>query len=712
MASRGLWQPGLMQAPGRNHRLEGLLNPRSVAVVGASERNFFSANSVKQLRSVGFDGVLHLVNPKGGEVFGQETVPDCQSIGEAVDAAFLCVPRDGVLWAARDAIDAGIGNLVVVTGGFAEVGAEGAALEAELKALCESAGVNVLGPNCLGFRNLLDRVGLGSIPVVEQHGPGSVALVTVSGSVANAVASYGAQQGVGFTHLISTGNEMNIGAADLADYLVDIPEVKAIALFLESIKDTATLAAAAERARAARKPIVALKAGFAPATAALAAAHTSAVVGDDRVFDAACDRLGIIRVSTFEELITTAAAIVETGPVTTSGVAVISMSGGVCEVASDCGAQLDVAIPQFSEATCAELADVVSDLGQMHNPLDLTGAAIREESLWTSVTSIVSRDPAVGLTLINWEVPAVAEPRLPVTLAHVGGARKVAATPTLIFSTWERPVNEHGRAYLESHGLTFTVPGVRHAMSIASRVAWWSERLSRGPAPSRSDRPTVPTQDRPRDEREALAHLARHGVPVIPTQVATTAADAGRVAAEIGGRVAMKVLSPDIAHKTEVGGVILDVEGADAAVRAFGDIMTSVQAKAPQAQVEGVIVAPMRTGGLELLVGVARDPQWGLVLALGLGGIWVEVLDDTALLLLPAEPADVIRRLRSLRAATLLEGHRGAPPVDLEALAAVVLRIGEAAAELGPDLSALEVNPLHVSGDRIEAIDALATWIS
>ena len=270
--------------------------------------------SVDQLRSLAFDGVLHVVNPRGGMVFGQEAVFDCKSIGDPVDAAYLCVPREGILKAARDAIDAGIRNLVVITAGFAEVGGEGAQLEAELKALCESNGVNALGPNCLGFRNILDGVGLGSIPFVEQHAPGTIALVTVSGSVVNAVASYGVQQGIGFTHLISTGNEMNISAADLVDYLVDIPEVKAITLFLEAVKDPATLAVAAERARTARKPIVALKAGFAPATAAIAAAHTSAVLGDDRVFDAACDRLGIIRVSTFEEMITTAAAIVGDRP--------------------------------------------------------------------------------------------------------------------------------------------------------------------------------------------------------------------------------------------------------------------------------------------------------------------------------------------------------------------------------------------------------------
>jgi acetate---CoA ligase (ADP-forming) len=696
------------RVPVRSHRLEGLLNPRSVALVGASERNYFSTMSVNQLRSMGFDGALHVVNPRGGMIFGQDAVFDCKSIGEPVDAAYLCVPREEILKAARDAIDAGIRNLVVITAGFAEVGGEGAQLEAELNALCESNGVSALGPNCLGFRNILDRVGLGSIPFIEQPAPGTIALVTVSGSVANAVASYGVQQGIGFTHLISTGNEMNIGAADLVDYLVDIPEVKAITLFLEAIKDPAVLALAAERARAARKPIVALKAGSALGTAAIAAAHTSAVLGDDRVFDAACDRLGIIRVSTFEEMITTAAAIVETGPIRVPGVAVISMSGGVCEVASDYGAELGVVMPQFSEATRSELENVLSDLGQANNPLDLTGAAVRDESLWTSVTSSVSRDPAVGLILLNWEVPATAEPRLPVTLAHIGNARQIAATPTVIVASYERPVNEHGRAYLSGHGLSFTVPGLRHGMTAAAHLAWWSARVLREQA--RPAAPAPVTGPRPRDEQEVLAHLARYGVPVIPTRITTSAAEAEGAAREIGGRLAMKILSADISHKTEVGGVVLNVEGPDAAGRAFADIMRSVEANAPGARVEGVILAPMRTGGLEMLAGVARDPQWGLVLALGLGGIWVEVLNDTALCLLPADSADIARALRSTKSAKIFEGYRGTPHVDLEVLADAAVRIGDAAAGLGPDLTALEVNPLYVRGGEVEALDALATW--
>ena len=204
----------------RPHRLDSLLNPASVAIVGASERNHYSNLAMTALEGIGYGGAVHLVNRRGAAAYGRSTVVDCRSIGEPVDTAYLCVPYEVLLEAAADAIDAGVGNLVVLAGGFAEVGGEGAARQAELARLCDLAGVRVLGPNCLGFRNLLDRVALGSIPFVPQDGPGSIALVAVSGSVATAVARYGAQQGVDFTHLVATGNEMNVSTADLVDYLV------------------------------------------------------------------------------------------------------------------------------------------------------------------------------------------------------------------------------------------------------------------------------------------------------------------------------------------------------------------------------------------------------------------------------------------------------------------------------------------------------------
>jgi acyl-CoA synthetase (NDP forming) len=683
-----------------------------VVLVGASERNLFSNVAMRTLGDLEFDGRIHLVNRRGGEVYGRSAATSCRSLGEPVDAAYMTVPFEGLLDSVRDAIEAGIRNIVIVTGGFAEVGGEGAKRQAELAALCEAEDVRVLGPNCLGFRNVLDRVALGTLVHNDQSMmPASIALVSVSGSSASAIAHYGVQQGAGFTHVIAFGNEMNVTAADLIDYMVDIPEVKAIALFLETVKDPSAFAAAAGRALAARRPIVAIKAGAAPATAALAQAHTNALVGDDKVFDAACERLGVVRVSTFEELVNTAAVIAAIGPLKRPGVGFVSISGGVCEVASDLGPEMGVSFPAFAPETRAELRTVISDLGQTHNPLDITGVAVREESLWVDTSAILSRDPAIGLNVINWEIPLAEEGIRTGASALIGEAHQSWAAPTLMVTSWERPIPPHALSYLQRTGLQFAAPGVRNGLQAIGKLAWWSERVLAPPEPPRAAGPSA-VAERPRGERETLDLLARFGVPVVPTVVARSAGDAVRAATEMGGPVALKVLSPDIAHKTEAGGVKLGLEGADAIEAAYAEILRSVAAKAPEAKIEGVLVAPMRTGGLEMLAGVARDPDWGLVMALGLGGIWVEALKDTALVLLPADASRIARGLRSLKAAKLFEGYRGAPPVNVDALAEACARIGDAAMALGPDLAALEVNPLFVRGEKVEALDALAVWAS
>lgn len=690
------------------HRLHSLLAPRSVALVGASDRNHYARLAMRAAEQIGFDGQLHLVNRRGAEAFGRPAATSCAAIGEPVDVAYLCVPADGVLDAAAEAIAAGVRNLVVLAGGFAELPGAGVEREAALRDLCASTATRVLGPNCLGYRNMVARVALGSIPWLPQPVEGRIAVVSASGSVATQVAGYAIGQGTGLSHVIATGNEMNVTAADLVDYLVELPEVRAVALFVEGVKDGAAFSAAAEKARAAQKPVVAIKVGAAPATAAVAAAHTGAAVGDDRVFNAACERLGVVRVSTIEALVNTAAAIAATGPLARPGVAMVSISGGICEIASDLAPAAGVPFPPFAAETRDALAAVLSDLGQAHNPLDLTGAAVRDETMWASVPAIVARDPGIGLTLLNWDVPALAEPSMPGTVRTIGAALAGAQAPALMIGNFARGLNKHGLAFMAEHGLGYTLPGIGEGIAAAGRLAWWSERVRR-PAPP-APAPVVLSGERPRNERETLALLARHGVPVVPQALATTAEEAVAAARACGGAVALKILSSAIAHKSDAGGVALGIEGDAAVAAAFEAVTAAAAANAPDAQVDGVLVAPMRTGGLELLVGVARDPAWGPVLALGLGGVWTEALADTALCLLPAGEEEIVRALRSLRATRLFDGYRGAPTVDLPALAAVIGRVGAAALALGPDCAALEVNPLWVSGDRIEALDALAVW--
>jgi len=693
------------------HKLAPLFQPHSVALIGASDRNAFSQMAAGNLERFRFAGPLHMINQRGAAAHGRPGLTSCREIGAPVDAAYVCVPQAAVLEAMEDAVAAGIRNFVLVSSGFAEIGQAGVALQDRLEALIRAHDLRLLGPNSLGYINFKDQVALGALTGQFASGAGSVAVVSASGSTGIQLASFASQLDIAFSHLISTGNEAGLHTADVIDFLIDDPAVKAIAIFAETIRDPIKFTDVAVRAFAMRKPIVMLKVGRAPATAALVSAHTGSLVGDDRVFDAVCDRYGIVRVHSSEDLVITAHAMAHIAPLRRPGVAVVSISGGACEMISDRARDAGVPVPAFTPETQAELRRTVSDIGQTHNPLDLTGAAMRDPPMWERVLGIMARDPQIGLTICNFDIPSAPLPEWQAAWEHIVKGLRSADPPGPILTSYVQCFTDHGRRFIREMGIPYVVSGIGTGLDAVGRLIRWSERL-RQAAP----RPLEPSGEatakaRPASEREALDHLAGFGVPVIPSRIARNAEEAVDAFRAFGGApVVLKILSPDIAHKTEIGGVLLDLGDASSVAAGFARIMASAKSAKPEAHIDGVTVSPMRRGGIELFVGVARDPQWGPVVSLGLGGVWVEALDDTALELLPAARDDVIRALRRLKGARLLAGYRGAPPADLEAIADAVVKIGEAALALGPDLAALEINPLLVTGDAVEALDALAVW--
>ena len=559
------------------------------------------------------------------------------------------------------------------------------------------------------FINFKDKVALGALTGQFASKPGSVAVVSASGSTGMQIASFAHQLDIGFTHLISTGNEAGIGTAAIIDYLVDDPAVKSIAIFAEMIRDPATFADAAIRAFAMRKPIVILKVGRAPATAALVSAHTGSLVGDDAVFDAMCDRYGIVRVGSTEALVITAAAMADIGPVKRPGVAFVSISGGACEMISDRAKEVGVPVPAFAPETQAELRKVVSDIGQTHNPLDLTGGAMRDPPMWEKVLRVISQDPQIGLTVCNFDIPAAPLPAWQSAWDHMAAGLRAADPPGPILTSYVQCFTDYGKSFIDQMNLPSVVSGIGTGLEAIGKLIEWSARLEREPPKARHT-PAGMRAARPRSEREALDYLAGCGIPIVPARIARTEAEARQAFRDTGGPVALKILSPDIAHKTEIGGVLLNVTDEAAAASGFRRILASAQEALPRARIDGVVISPMRMGGVELFVGTIRDPQWGPVLSVGLGGVWVEALADTALELLPVSKCDVKRALGRLRGVRLLQGFRGAPAVDLDALAETVVRIGDAVLALGPELQSFEINPLLVKGSDIEALDALVVW--
>ncbi|MGE0097437.1 MAG: acetate--CoA ligase family protein [Hydrogenophaga sp.] len=696
--------------------LSSLFNPRSVVLVGATDRSTWSKMAFDNLRLLGFEGPVHLVSRAGGMAHGQATYKSVTEIGEPVDVALLMLPITAMGDALRDLGVAGIKSAVVLAGGFAETGVEGRALQDDLVATARSLGIRLLGPNCLGFINF-NTGGVcwtGSMRTPPLRG--GISIVSQSGAVATVMKHFAHQHGIGLNVVAATGNEAVLGLADVVDYLVDDPATRVITVFAETVRDTTLLRRAAERALRLGKPIVVLKVGRSEITVQAAQSHTGSLVGDDSVFDGVCRQLGLLRVRSIEELMFTAALLEKTGVLQGEGVAVLSASGGMGELAADYAHLEGVSLPGLAPTTLAALAAALPPMATPANPLDLTGAVVNRPELFLDCMQALEQDPAVAVLVCVFDVPTDLNndwaPFAVGSLQAIGRFKPQGRVRFLAISNTVKYVSDRSRAEIETAGMPYLPSGLDVGMRALRHALRWSAQQRVGAAQAEAARARVDSAaSLPASESEAMAFLAGAGVPVVPQVLANSEAMAVSAAATLGdGPVVLKIASPDIAHKTEVGGVLLNLQGAAAVAEGFRRIMASARQAMPQARLHGVIVSPMRRGGVELFVGVRRDEQWGHVIALGLGGVWIEALQDVSLRVLPVSPGEVRRMVDELRGARLLNGFRGAPPVDLDELARIVARIGDAALALGDSLDTLEVNPLLAEGERIEALDALTTY--
>lgn len=700
-------------------RLTSLFRPRSVALVGASDKSAFSALAYGNLVRFGFSDRTYLVNRRGAVTHGRPTARLCTEIGEPVDVAFLMVPRAGMLDAMSDAAAAGIRNAVVLSSGYGEAGLAGRAAQAGLVAHAESLGMVLLGPNHLGFANFTEGVPVTSVPGLPRES-GPVALLSQSGASSSAMLDFATMVNVGLSYMVTLGNEAMITAGHVLDFLVDDPATRAVAVFMETVRDPAVFRRAARRAAAAGKAVVVLKAGSSELSARTAAAHTGALVGDDRVIDAVFADLGVIRVDSIEDMLITAGAAAALGRLERPGIGIVSISGGACDIVADRAEDLGAALPEIAGETRAALGEIMPDYGTVQNPLDVTGAAVIDPTIFTRAIGAMSRDPSVGVVGVINGVPWFddGQPYHGQRFVDaIGAGMAQASCPAVYINQVMQPVTGYTRAVMAHGGVGYVIPGLRQAVVALRNVAWWSD-ATRDAARAAADSGTaaaaaipVPAAALRRgrwSEAAARGLLADAGLPVVPARLVTSAGDAVKAAAEYGGPVCLKVVSPQILHKTDIGGVRLDVP--EHAVRDAFEAVTTAAARVDGASVEGVLVSPMRQGGTELLVGVVRDPHWGPMLAVALGGVFVEVLKDSALAPLPVTPRQARRLLDRLRGGAVLDGVRGAAPADREALAAVIARAGDVALALGDDLESLEVNPLRVDGEVVEALDAVVTW--
>lgn len=693
-------------------RVARLFAPRSIALIGATDKSWWSRAIFDNLHNHGFTGDIHLVNPKGIEVHGQPSVAAISDLPDDVDLAFVMTPTPVTLEVMQKVADHGIRSAVVLTSGFAEVGEEGAQLERALVELARERDLTILGPNGNGFINAAQGITPYGLTIPPPLISGPVGVVLQSGALASAVLGFAQARNVGISLLVSMGNESMLTMTDVMRHLVHDDNTKVIALFIESVRDPEQFLAVAREALAVGKPIVAMKVGRSETGARVAKAHTGSLVGNDRVVDAVFRQHGIVRVDSLEDLVTTAAVLAHC-PLPGPRFGFVTASGGACEIIADRGEDEGIVIPPFAPETEERLREIVPPFASPHNPIDVTGYILVKREMMAQSLQAVVDDPNIDVAVIMADLPreppADPAPSRDAAIALSALAR-AARKPVFVMQNTLTDVTPYGRSIAEEAGYPTVLGGIEHGLTALGRATQWSTayRDQHHATTTQSEPLAV---DVPPDgiwaEHVAAGFLQAHGVPVVPYRLVTDADAAVAAAEEFGYPVVVK-LAADVEHKSDIGGVRLGLASPQA-VRSAYDAVTAA-GRAAGAQVAGAVVQPRRSGGVELLVGIVTDPVWGHVLALGMGGIWVEVLSDTTLRVLPVTREEIRTALGELRGAALLSGARGTTAADMDALVDAVMATADLAGRLGDRLESLEINPLVVDGTRIEALDALITW--
>ena len=706
------------------NRLRSLFTPRSVAVVGASETSSWARNLIASISLMTGTEEIVPVNPKYSEQFGRPVLPSLRELSDPVDLAFILVGPERVESVLEDAAVAGIKNAIVLAGGYSEAGDH--ERQACLARKAQELDITVLGPNTIGYLNA--REGFAPWAVATRRAPlaGPLGAVFESGSMARASFEFAQAHGVGSSIWASVGNGVVVDSLDVMELLVADENTRAIMLFLETIKDAGRFLAVTRAALEAGKPVVVFKAGRTAQGQRSAMAHTGALATDDAVVDAAFRQSGVVRAESLEELVATAGLFAYSKRLPSgSRMGVVTSSGGGCNIIADMAAQEGLQLPAWSAPTLARLGEAMPPFASLLNPLDTTGYGharkrARPTKAEDDLLELAAPDEGVDLmytmmTPLPMDPPPVAADRAAIEerLQIIGGIVADSPVPVFLSSNTCLDTADYPRRLLAENDL-FLLPGVDLGMRAIGHVARWRQRREELLArPVRTVSLTggpvgCPAGAWAEDEGRAL--LATHGVAMVPGRLVGSDQEARQAFEELGGvPVALKICSRDIAHKSDIGGVVLSVTDSDGAARAYQTVVDAARSAVPSATVRGVLVSPMREPGVDLIVGVTVDPTFGPVLAVGLGGIWVEVVRDSALRILPVDLDDVRAMVTGLRGAPLLLGGRGQRPVDLDSLCADIVSISAAALSLGDQLDSLEINPLRVTDTGAEALDVLVT---
>ena len=688
-----------------------LFQPRAIAVIGASQDlTRISGQPIKALQTAGYKGPIYLVNPKYPEIHGLKCYPTAASIGAPVDMAIVAVPAPAVAAAIRDCGAAGIKFAIVLTAGFRETKEAGVALEAELKRAALEAGVRVIGPNCQGMVAIPSRVWacFGSVAAETDLREGGVSCVFQSGGFGYAIVNLAELQGVGFRNCVSSGNETDLTTPELLEAFLDDPGTNLAFAVMEGTPDARRLLHVGRRALETGKPVLIWKSANTDAGAKAAASHTANMTGRADLYRAAFRQSGIIEVDDVEPIVDIAKLVAQGRRAKGRRIGVLSISGGSGIVFADRAVREGLTLPPFSNTTVAALRKIIPAFGSSENPADVTASIFNDMGMLTKTLGIVLADPGID--------------QLTIMLASISGlpAEKAAEAIVAAAATTDKPVHlawsgrraksEAAYRILEAANVPIVPTPVRLAQAAAVLARFEEDRARLGhrkaPAAAKPIAVTLPKGAVTLSEAESKAILSAYGIPVTREAVVPEGASFVAKLAKLSPPFAVKVVSRDIAHKSDVGGVKLGVRDVLGAEVAAAEVTANARRAKPDAKIDGVLVSEMALG-IEVLIGVINDPSFGPTVALGLGGVLTEVLADVTYRIAPFGLEDAHDMIAELKGARLFAGYRGQPAADTNALAAVLVKVSQMAVALQGRLAEMDINPVFCGPASAVAADAL-----
>ena len=693
--------------------LDRLFSPRSIAVIGASKTvGKVGYLTLSNLVQSGFQGPIVPINSAGGELFGLPVYKQLADYPDAIDLVVIAVPAEMVPAAARDAVAKKAGAVVVVASGFKEAGPEGRALEDELIAICQRGGVRLLGPNCLGVINTAIRMNASFSRRIPQAG--SMAIFSQSGALCTAMMDIADERELGVSKAISIGNKADITEVDVLEALAEDEDTRVIVGYLEDISDGDRFVKAAEAA-SSRKPVVILKAGTTAAGTRAAANHTGVLVGKDTAYGAAFKRAGICRADTFDALFDSATALALQPTPKGDRVLIITNSGGSGTISADAVEKAGLTVAPLGEELARQLRRALPDAAFIDNPIDISAAA--EPRHYAAAIDIAAAEGSFDAVLIVLAPQYMTEPaatvraivahldeNMPVLAAFLGGGDIMPSRQELAAA---------GLPFYDSPERAVTALKAMHEYGVWQRRP--ARQVVRFPVNRRRVERII--YRRQRTDRLRLGEvkskdiLKAYGFQILEGRLTTSPEEAMEIARFIGFPVALKVISPSIIHKSDLGGVRLNLGSAQEVADAFDLMMLRINKLAPNAIIGGIYVEKMAEKGLEVIIGMTRDPQFGPMLMFGLGGIFVEVMKDVTFHLAPITENEAAQMLQSTRSYELLQGKRGLKEVDMHAIAVALQRISQLTTDF-PQILDLEINPLIVGemGNEPVVVDARMTF--